>query len=62
VAQIPDAWRDKPILVRSDGAGFSHALLTHLAGRFGYSVGWPPARLAKTGCDTAAGAARSGRE
>ena len=25
----------KPILVRSDGAGFSHALLTHLAARFG---------------------------
>jgi hypothetical protein len=41
VAQIPDAWRSKTILVRSDGAGFSHALLTHLAARFGYSVGWP---------------------
>jgi hypothetical protein len=42
VAQIPHVWRDKPILVRSDGAGFSHALLTHLSGQgWAYSVGWP---------------------
>jgi hypothetical protein len=48
VAQIPDAWRSKPILVRSDGAGFSHALLTHLAARFGYSVGWPVTEAVRT--------------
>jgi hypothetical protein len=48
VAQIPDAWRTKPILVRSDGAGFSHALLTHLAARFGYSVGWPVTEAVRT--------------
>jgi hypothetical protein len=52
VAQIPDAWRDKPILVRSDGAGFSHALLTYLADRFGYSVGWPVIETVRTAIDT----------
>jgi hypothetical protein len=42
LAQIPHVWRDKPILVRSDDAGFSHALLTHLSGQgWAYSVGWP---------------------
>jgi Transposase DDE domain group 1 len=52
VAQVPDAWRDKPILVRSDGAGFSHALLTHLADRFGYSVGWPVTEAVRTAIAT----------
>ena len=50
VAQIPHVWRDKPILVRSDGAGFSHALLRYLSQQgWGYSVGWPvtePVRVA----------------
>lgn len=52
VAQIPDAWRTKPILVRSDGAGFSHALLTHLATRFGYSVGWPVTEAVRSAIST----------
>ncbi len=42
LAQLPDAHRSKPILVRVDGAGFSHALIDHLAGEgFAYSVGFP---------------------
>ncbi len=42
VAQLPDAHRSKPILVRVDGAGFSHALIDHLAGAgLDYSVGFP---------------------
>ena len=40
-AQIPDAHRADPTLVRCDGAGFSHAFLDHLAGLgLQYSVGW----------------------
>ncbi|WP_189241120.1 transposase, partial [Planomonospora parontospora] len=48
VAQIPGAWRKK-VLIRVDGAGFSHALLEWIAGaggrtspsyRWEYSVGW----------------------
>jgi len=43
VAQLPDVHRGKPILVRVDGAGFSHALINHLAAAgLGYSVGSPP--------------------
>ncbi len=42
LAQLPDAHRAKPILVRVDGAGFSHALLDHLAeSGLDYSVGFP---------------------
>jgi hypothetical protein len=42
VAQLPDAHRAKPILVRVDGAGFSHALIEHLqAAGLDYSVGFP---------------------
>ncbi len=42
VAQLPQAHRSKPILVRVDGAGFSHALIDHLAAAgMGYSVGFP---------------------
>ena len=26
LSQLPDRWRGKPILVRADGAGYSHAL------------------------------------
>ena len=53
VAQIPDAWRGKPILVRSDGAGFSHALIAHLAAQgWGYSVGWPVTETVRTAIAT----------
>jgi len=42
LAQLPDAHRCKPILVRVDGAGFSHALIAHLAAAgLQYSVGFP---------------------
>jgi hypothetical protein len=42
LAQLPDAYRAKPILVRVDGAGFSHALIEHLTGAgLDYSVGFP---------------------
>ncbi len=42
LAQLPDAHRCKPILVRVDGAGFSHALIDHLAAAgLDYSVGFP---------------------
>jgi hypothetical protein len=27
LTQLPDRWRDKPILIRADGAGYSHALI-----------------------------------
>ncbi len=42
LAQLPDAYRCKPILVRVDGAGFSHPLIDHLAAAgLQYSVGFP---------------------
>ncbi len=42
LAQLPDAHRAKPTLVRVDGAGFSHALIAHLADAgLQYSVGFP---------------------
>ena len=42
LAQLPDTHRAKPILVRVDGAGFSHPLIDHLAeAGLQYSVGFP---------------------
>lgn len=42
LAQIPDRWRDKPILVRADGAGYSHALINALSAQgLEFSVGYP---------------------
>jgi len=42
LAQLPDAHRHKPVLVRVDGAGFSHPLINYLAeAGLGYSVGFP---------------------
>jgi len=42
LAQLPDARRPKPVLVRVDGAGFSHALIDYLAAAgVDYSVGFP---------------------
>ena len=41
LAQLPDAVRSDPILVRTDGAGSSHAWVGHLAAAgFGYSTGF----------------------
>jgi len=31
LAQLPDRWRSKPILIRADGAGYSHALIAALS-------------------------------
>ena len=42
LTQIPDRWRDKPIMVRADGAGYSHALLASLCQQgLEFSVGFP---------------------
>jgi hypothetical protein len=42
LAQLPDRWRDKPILVRADGAGYSHALISALsAAGLEFSIGYP---------------------
>lgn len=41
LAQIPDQWRSKPILVRADSAGASHALLDELTDLgLEYSIGF----------------------
>lgn len=52
LAQLPDAWRAKPILVRADTAGCSHALLDELTELgVSYSIGKPvtePVRRAIT--------------
>jgi len=37
-----DRWRRKPILIRADGAGYSHALITPLSEQgLACSVGYP---------------------
>ena len=42
LAQLPDRWRGKPILVRADGAGYSHALISALSAQgLEFSVGYP---------------------
>ncbi len=40
--QIPDRWRCKKVLIRADGAGYSHAPITALSQRgLDFSVGYP---------------------
>jgi len=40
--QIPDRWRCKQVLVRADGAGYSHALISALSQQgLEFSVGYP---------------------
>jgi len=40
--QLPDQWRSKPILIRADGAGYSHALISALSQQgLEFSVGYP---------------------
>jgi len=42
LAQLPDWWRSKPIPIRADGAGYSHALITALSAQhLEFSVGYP---------------------
>jgi len=42
LAQLPGRWRDKPILVRADGAGYSHALIAAFSAQgLEFSVGYP---------------------
>jgi len=42
LAQLPDRWRSKPILIRADGAGYSHALIAALSAQGPeFSVGYP---------------------
>jgi hypothetical protein len=42
LAQLPDRWRSKPILIRADGAGYSHALISALSAQgLEFSVGYP---------------------
>lgn len=42
LSQLPDRWRDKPILVRADGAGYTHTLIRALAEQnLEFSVGYP---------------------
>ena len=53
LAQLPDAHRCKPILVRVDGAGFSHALIAHLAAAgLQYSVGFPSTEAVRAAIGT----------
>jgi len=42
LAQLPDRWRSTPILIRADGAGYSHALIAALSEQgLEFSVGYP---------------------
>ncbi len=42
LSQVPDRWRSKKVLIRAEGAGYSHALITALSSQgLGFSVGYP---------------------
>ena len=42
LSQIPDRWRSKKVLIRAEGAGYSHARITALSEQgLGFSVGYP---------------------
>jgi len=42
LTQIPDRWRSKKVLIRADGAGYSHALISALSQQgLEFSVGYP---------------------
>ena len=42
LTQIPDRWRSKKVLIRADGAGYSHALISALSAQgLEFSVGYP---------------------
>jgi len=49
LAQLPDRWRSKPILIRADGAGYSHALISALSAQgLEFSVGYPVTQAIRT--------------
>ena len=57
LAQLPDDARSGPILIRTDGAGCSHAWVEHLAtSGFGYSTGFPVTEAVRTAISTVPGA------
>jgi hypothetical protein len=42
LTQLPDRWRSKKILIRADGAGYSHALIRAISAQgLEFSVGYP---------------------
>jgi len=54
LSQLPDRWRSKPILVRADGAGYSHALIAFLSQQgLEFSVGYPVTDAVRTAISTA---------
>ena len=49
LAQLPARWRSKPILIRADGAGYSHALISALSAQgLEFSVGYPVTQAIRT--------------
>jgi len=49
LTQLPDRWRSKPILIRADGAGYSHALISALSLQgLEFSVGYPVTEAIRT--------------
>jgi len=49
LAQLPDRWRSKPILIRADGTGYSHALIASLSQQgLEFSVGYPVTDAVRT--------------
>ena len=49
LSQLPDRWRSKPILIRADGAGYSHALIASLSQQgLEFSVGYPVTEAIRT--------------
>ncbi len=53
LSQLPDRWRDKPTLIRADGAGYSHALIRALAEQhLEFSVGFPVTEAVRTAIST----------
>ncbi len=49
LSQIPDRWRSHPVLVRADGAGYSHALINALSAQgLKFSVGYPVTGAVRT--------------
>jgi len=49
LSQLPDRWRSTPILIRADGAGYSHALIAALSAQgLEFSVGYPVTEAVRT--------------